>query len=293
MPSYYLADLRRRFTENFKGCSMPELPEVEVTLRGIKGALDGALIKSIYHSDKSLRVPMSDDLYKLEGATVTKLERRAKYILITTTKGSVLIHLGMTGHLSVLESSVPRKTHDHFEMVTGSDVIVRLNDTRRFGLVLYYDIGDDPFSLSPLKDLGPEPFSETFTPDYLYTRLKRCKKSIKQCLMDNAIVVGVGNIYASEVLFESRISPLRLGCSIKKKECELIVANIQQILSSSIEKGGTTIRDFEGADGKLGYFVQNLNVYGHDNEPCRICGTNILSCVQGQRTTYYCPKCQN
>ena len=231
---------------------MPELPEVEVTLRGIKGALDGALIKSIYHSDKSLRVPMSDDLYKLEGATVTKLERRAKYILITTTKGSVLIHLGMTGHLSVLESSVPRKTHDHFEMVTGSDVIVRLNDTRRFGLV-----------------------------------------SIKQCLMDNAIVVGVGNIYASEVLFESRISPLRLGCSIKKKECELIVANIQKILSSSIEKGGTTIRDFEGADGKLGYFVQNLNVYGHDNEPCRICGTNILSCVQGQRTTYYCPKCQN
>lgn len=272
---------------------MPELPEVEVTLRGIKSALEGAVIKSIYHSDKSLREPMSDELYKLEGAKVTKLERRAKYILITTTQGSLLIHLGMTGHLSVLEDNPKRKIHDHFEIVTDGDITIRLNDTRRFGLVLYYPVSADPFTLPPLKDLGPEPFSDTFTADYLFSRLQRCKKSIKQCLMDNSIVVGVGNIYASEVLFECRISPLRLGNSIKKTECELLVKNIQQILSSSIEKGGTTIRDFEGADGKLGYFVQNLNVYGHDDEPCRVCGSTIQSVVQGQRTTYYCPKCQH
>lgn len=271
---------------------MPELPEVEVTLRGICSALNHAVIKSVYFDDKSLRKPFSKDLYNLEGAKVTDITRRAKYIVVTTDKGYLLIHLGMTGHLSVLDEGVERQLHDHFDITTLNHKVIRLNDTRRFGLVLYFAKDNSPYDNEPLKSLGPEPFSDEFNVDYLYNKLQSYKKSIKQTLMDNAVVVGVGNIYASEVLFASRISPLRKANKITKKECQLLIDNIVKILKASIEKGGTTIRDFQGADGKLGYFVQNLSVYGHEGEACKVCGTPIESTVQGQRTTYYCPHCQ-
>ncbi|MBQ3678204.1 MAG: bifunctional DNA-formamidopyrimidine glycosylase/DNA-(apurinic or apyrimidinic site) lyase [Succinivibrio sp.] len=271
---------------------MPELPEVEVTKRGIEKPLLNAIISSIYFDDKSLRKPFSPDLKKLEKARVLKIERRAKYIVITTTNGYLLLHLGMTGHLRVLDQKTPMDTHDHFEISLQSGVSIRYNDIRRFGLVLYFDKTQDPYQCEPLKSLGPEPFSEEFTSEYLYSRLHRLKKSIKQALMDNSIVVGVGNIYASEVLFLTKISPLTPSNKITQKQCDSLVEQIPLLLKESIKKGGTTIRDFSGADGKLGYFVQNLYVYGHEGEPCRICGTKIVSTVQGQRSTFYCQHCQ-
>lgn len=271
---------------------MPELPEVEVTKRGIEKTLLNSVIKKVYFDDKSLRKPFSEDLYKLEGSTVTNISRRGKYIVITTDKGYLLLHLGMTGHLRVLDENEPRQLHDHFEVVTTAGKVVRLNDVRRFGLVLYFTLDNSPYSNEPLRDLGPEPFSDDFNVDYLFKKLSCLKKSIKQALMDNAVVVGVGNIYASEVLFTSKISPERKANKVTSKECETLVSNIRKILSESIKKGGTTIRDFSGADGKLGYFVQNLFVYGHEGEPCKICNTPIKSIVQGQRSTFFCPHCQ-
>src|SRR5574344_270491 len=268
---------------------MPELPEVEVTKRGIEAPLLNSKIKSVYFDDKSLRKPFSKDLYNLVNSTVTDISRRAKYIVITTTKGYLLIHLGMTGHLRVLDAGIKRELHDHFDITTEDNKVVRLNDIRRFGLVLYFPLESSPYVNEPLKSLGPEPFSDDFNADYLYSRLQRIKKSIKQALMDNAVVVGVGNIYASEVLFASKISPERKANKVTSKECETLVSNIRKILSESIKKGGTTIRDFSGADGKLGYFVQNLFVYGHEGEPCKICNTPIKSIVQGQRSTFFCP----
>jgi formamidopyrimidine-DNA glycosylase len=271
---------------------MPELPEVEVTKRGIEKPLLNAIISSIYFDDKSLRQPFSPELKKLVNAQVLKIERRAKYIVITTTNGYLVLHLGMTGHLRVLDHETPMDTHDHFEIGLKSGTFIRYNDIRRFGLVLYFDKTKDPYQCEPLKSLGPEPFAKEFTSEYLYSRLNRLKKSIKQALMDNSIVVGVGNIYASEVLFLTRISPLTPSNKITRKQCEALVEQIPLLLKESIKKGGTTIRDFSGADGKLGYFVQNLYVYGHEGEPCKVCGTRIESTVQGQRSTFYCPHCQ-
>lgn len=271
---------------------MPELPEVEVTKRGIEKTLLNSVIKKVYFDDKSLRKPFSKDLYKLEGSTVTDISRRGKYIVITTDKGYLLLHLGMTGHLRVLDENEPMQLHDHFEVVTISGKAVRLNDIRRFGLVLYFPLDNSPYVNEPLKNLGPEPFSDDFNADYLFKKLNCLKKSVKQALMDNAVVVGVGNIYASEVLFASKISPERKANKVTEKECEILVSKIRKILSESIKKGGTTIRDFSGADGKLGYFVQNLFVYGHEGEPCKICNTPIKSIVQGQRSTFFCPHCQ-
>ncbi len=271
---------------------MPELPEVEVTKRGIERDLLHSKIKDIDFSDKSLREPFSPKLYNLKNATVSNIERRGKYIVVTTDKGYLLIHLGMTGHLSVLDGDVPKKLHDHFEMILSSGKIIRYNDTRRFGLILYFGPDDSPYDNRPLNELGPEPFSDSFNAEYLHEKLSHYKKSIKQTLMDSAVVVGVGNIYASEVLFSCRINPQTAANKVSKQKCKVLVDEIRRILKESIEKGGTTIRDFQGADGKLGYFVQNLNVYGHEGEKCCICGSEIKKIVQGQRSTFYCPHCQ-
>ncbi|MGN1280676.1 MAG: bifunctional DNA-formamidopyrimidine glycosylase/DNA-(apurinic or apyrimidinic site) lyase [Succinivibrio sp.] len=271
---------------------MPELPEVEVTKRGIENYLTGRKISQIYFDDKSLRIPFSPELHNLEGAEITSVSRRAKYIVISTTKGHLLIHLGMTGHLMVLQEDLEKSVHDHFEITTDQNVHIRMNDIRRFGLVKYYPKDSSPYESEPLKSLGPEPFSDDFNKDYLLSTLKRHKKNIKQCLMDNSIVVGIGNIYASEILFECRIKPDRKSCDITLEECEQIVIHSRRILKDSISRGGTTIRDFSGADGKLGYFVQDLAVYGKDGQRCRICGSIIKKTVHGQRSTYYCPLCQ-
>ncbi|MGN0893819.1 MAG: bifunctional DNA-formamidopyrimidine glycosylase/DNA-(apurinic or apyrimidinic site) lyase [Succinivibrio sp.] len=271
---------------------MPELPEVEVTKRGIEKYLTGRTISRIFFDDKSLRIPFSKELYNLEGAEISSVDRRAKYIVLTTTQGYLLIHLGMTGHLMVLQEDSKMGIHDHFEITTDHNIHIRMNDIRRFGLVKYYPLASSPYESEPLKSLGPEPFSDEFNKEYLFAVLKGRKKNIKQCLMDNSIVVGVGNIYASEILFECRINPSRKSCDVNLDECEQIIIHTRKILKDSISRGGTTIRDFSGADGKLGYFVQELAVYGKDREPCKICGTPIEKTVHGQRTTYYCPLCQ-
>ncbi len=271
---------------------MPELPEVEVTKLGIIDSLKDYTIESVYFGKKSLREPLSPDLLKLKGAKVIDVIRRAKYIIITTTQGSLIIHLGMTGHLKVLAKDTKLVLHDHFELVMSNGKSIRLNDSRRFGLVLYVDKDTDPYSNKYLKDLAMEPFDKAFNAAYLYNKLQHKSVAIKQAIMDNHIVVGVGNIYASEVLFLSKVDPHRPCNKISLAECKCIVKNIVKVLKQSIQSGGTTIRDFSGADGKMGYFVQKLNVYGHEGQECPICKTKILSATIGQRNTYYCPNCQ-
>lgn len=271
---------------------MPELPEVEVTKRGIEPYLKDAVITDVYFDDKKLREPFNSNLYNLVDGEVLSVERRAKYILIHTSKGTLLLHLGMTGHLRIISDGREREIHDHFEFSLDNGHTIRLNDTRRFGLVLYFAPNENPFDSPYLNALGPEPLGDEFSSEYLYNALHKKKKAIKQALMDASVVVGVGNIYASEVLFASHISPLRLANTVTKKECDLLTKCIIATLKESISKGGTTIRDFSGADGKMGYFVQNLFVYGHAGEQCKVCGTKIETLVQGQRSTFYCPHCQ-
>lgn len=272
---------------------MPELPEVEVTMRGVTPALKDSVIQSVFKGEKKLRIPLSDDLYKLKDAKVLSLQRRGKYIIVTTTKGSFIIHLGMSGHLKVVDHDAPFVLHDHFALALNNGKDVRLNDPRRFGLVAYVKAGEDPLRSPVLQNLGPEPFGEDFTAEYLHNTLKKRHIAVKQAIMDSKVVVGVGNIYASESLFLAQISPLRKASSLTLEECGRLVTVIRDLLHESIKKGGTTIRDFSGADGKPGYFVQNLNVYGHEGEKCPRCGHTILGTVQGQRHTYYCANCQH
>ena len=272
---------------------MPELPEVEVTKRGIEPVLQGHQITDVFIGDKCLRVPLSPELAKLKGAKVLKLARRGKYIIVSTTQGSLIIHLGMTGHLGIVKTASERKLHDHFELMLDDGTSVRYNDTRRFGLIVYIPEGEDPYAYKPIAALGPEPLSPDFTPEVLQAALVKRKGTIKQTLMNSEVVVGVGNIYACETLFLSQIDPRRPANSLTMDELQRLVKHIKETLTSSIASGGTTIRDFAGADGKLGYFVQNLKVYGHMGEPCSCCGTKIERIVQGGRSTFFCPHCQH
>lgn len=275
---------------------MPELPEVEVTRRGIVNALDGFKVIKVFKADVSLRYPLLDNLINIEGATVTKVQRRAKFIIIDTTKGSLLVHLGMTGHFSVLDykdvDSFEFLKHDHFALFLDNKKAVVLNDQRRFGLVQWFASNEELFNSKHIKDLAPEPLTDDFNDKYLANKLKNKSVAIKKAIMDNHIVVGVGNIYASECLFLSKINPLKLAKDLTKEEISFLITNIKDVLARSIESGGTTIRDFQGADGKLGYFVQHLNVYGHKGKPCPICQTEIEQVVIGGRSTYFCPHCQ-
>lgn len=272
---------------------MPELPEVEVTKRGISSVLLNHTIENVFVGEKKLRVPLSPDLKKLVGAYVSKIERRGKYIVVFTSNGSLVVHLGMTGHLQIIESSKPRATHDHFELMLDSKMSVRYNDTRRFGLVVYLPLEQDPYLYKPLAELGPEPLEDSFTGQVLFERIAKRTCSLKQALMDHKLVVGVGNIYANECLFLSHLDPRRKANSLTLDEANLLVSNIKDVLTKSIASGGTTIRDFEGADGKPGYFVQNLKIYGRAGENCPVCGTKIELVVLGQRSTFFCPHCQH
>ncbi len=272
---------------------MPELPEVEVTLRGISKVLTQATIQQIIVSYPTLREPISTELATLKNLRVVKLERRAKYILIHTDQGVILLHLGMSGHLRVAEQTEEARKHDHVTFILDNGFQIFFNDARRFGLCVWFPLDQDPYESSWLKKLGPEPLTDAFNGEILFKKITTRKTSIKVLLMDNTIVVGVGNIYASEVLFAAGISPLRSGNEISLAECNKLATEIKRILAESISQGGTTIRDFSGADGKPGYFVQNLSVYGHGNEPCPHCGSMIKSKVIGGRNTYFCEHCQH
>jgi formamidopyrimidine-DNA glycosylase len=269
---------------------MPELPEVETTCRGISPYITGKKITDIIVRQPKLRWPTPRRLdVKLAGEKIIKVSRRAKYLLIETGKGTLIMHLGMSGSLRILSASIPAMAHDHFDLVFGKQCL-RLRDPRRFGAVLWTDKPVEQHDL--IKSLGPEPLSHDFDTDYLFTKSRKRQVNIKNFIMNSHIVVGVGNIYASESLFLAGINPKRKAGSISRKRYDKLVKAIKAVLSRAIKEGGTTLQDFSNAEGKPGYFAQQLSVYGRAKEACNQCDAPIQKITQGQRSTYFCPHCQ-
>lgn len=272
---------------------MPELPEVETTRLGLLPIV-GQQAKTITVRNASMRWPIPDHIAQtLQSKTLTALKRRAKYILAEFSdadeKGTLLLHLGMSGRLSLLPSYTAPQKHDHFEILFDDGRIVRLCDPRRFGAVLWQPDGaQHPL----LTKLGPEPLESTFTGDYLYKSIRTRTAAIKTTIMDAHLVVGVGNIYASESLFRARINPKKAANKLTKKQCERFVQEIKSTLSDALAAGGSSLRDFIGADGNAGYFQQSYFVYGRTDEPCHECSNPIQQIKQGQRSTFFCAHCQ-
>jgi formamidopyrimidine-DNA glycosylase len=270
---------------------MPELPEVETTRRGIRGALVGCRIQASDLRESRLRWPVARRLKKeLAGQRVLDVRRRAKYLLIELERGTLIAHLGMSGSLRVMPAGAARILHDHYDLVLDSGQCLRFNDPRRFGS-LHWCTGDPEDHLL-LADLGPEPFDETFNATYVAARARGRKVAVKLFLMDQHTVVGVGNIYASEALYRAGVRPRRAAGRIRRAEWQKIVEAIRAVLGDAIGQGGTTLRDYVNADGTPGYFRQQLFVYERAGEPCRRCGAAIRHLQQGQRSTYFCPGCQ-
>lgn len=273
---------------------MPELPEVETTCQGISPHLSGQTLCSVDVRNGSLRWPVSDEIYHLENLPLQSegcVTRRAKYIIIELPQFQhIIIHLGMSGSLRIASPSEEMKKHDHVIFHLSSELQMRYHDPRRFGCVLWTD---QDISLHPLfTKLGPEPLSDAFSTDYLVERSKCRKKAIKQHIMDNQIVVGAGNIYACEALFMAGIHPKREAGRISKLRLSKLRNSIREVLQRSIDQGGTTLKDFIHSDGQPGYFKQQLSVYDREGKSCRKCDTLIKRIILGQRSTFYCPKCQ-
>ena len=269
---------------------MPELPEVETSRRGIEPYLVGHSIQYVVVRNARLRWPVSEQILALSDQPVRSVQRRAKYLLIELDHGWIIVHLGMSGSLRMLAEETEAGKHDHVDLVISNGMTLRYTDPRRFGAWLWCE---DLAASNVLAHLGPEPLSEAFNGAYLYEKSRNKRTLIKPWLMDNKLVVGVGNIYASESLFTAGILPDRPAGSLSKAEAELLAETIKAVLLRSIEQGGTTLRDFLQTDGKPGYFAQQLQVYGRAGEPCRACGTPILSGRHGQRSTFWCPHCQH
>lgn len=270
---------------------MPELPEVETTLRGLEPYLEGQLIQGVTIRNASLRWPIPKHLNKtLAGLPIKSLTRRAKYILLDCGAGHLLLHLGMTGSLRIHKQPIPAEKHDHFDLILANGHIMRLTDPRRFGAVLWVE--GDPNQYKLLCDLGIEPLEKSFDGDWLYQATRSRKAAIKLVIMDAHTVVGVGNIYANEALFHAGIRPTRSAMRVTRAQCELLVKCIKDTLKKSIKAGGSTLRNFVGSSGEPGYFQQQYYVYGRDDEACRRCGADIQLIRQGQRSTFYCSTCQ-
>ena len=272
---------------------MPELPEVETTRRGISALVLGVPISGIDVHDARLRWPVPADLLRqrLPGRSFCRIDRRAKYLLLDAGIGHVIIHLGMSGSLRVVPVDTPLNRHDHVEIRFNDGQALRLRDPRRFGAVLWTE--QDPASHPLLARLGPEPLSDAFSSDYLYQRTRKRRAAIKNLIMDPEIVVGVGNIYACESLFAAGIRPGRAAGRVGRKECARLVDEIRSVLTQAITAGGTTLRDFADASGQPGYFSQSLRIYGRGGESCPTCGVTIKRRIIGQRSSYYCPRCQH
>lgn len=275
---------------------MPELPEVETTRAGIAPHIDGKTISKLDVRQAQLRWPIPDDLPQLvKNQNVLAVRRRAKYLLIdigkSKVKGTLIIHLGMSGSLRVIKGVAPEPLkHEHFDLVFSKDLMLRFTDPRRFGACLWQDVQAEA---NPYLDhFGPEPLSDDFTGEYLFEKSRKRTSAIKTFIMDQKIVVGVGNIYASESLFLSGINPKKAAGKISAAKYDQLVESIKQVLAKAISEGGTTLKDFVGSDGKPGYFAQQLNVYGRKDEPCPSCQTPIKQITQGQRSTFYCSQCQ-
>jgi len=274
---------------------MPELPEVETTRRGIEPHLAGRRIATVTQRRSDLRWPIPPEVgERLPGQLIDSVERRAKYLLIHTAAGSAMLHLGMSGMLRVLPPDAPIGKHDHVDIVLEDTAeqrgrVLRFTDPRRFGSLLWQPFGE----LHPLlAALGPEPLTDAFDGNTLWRGSRGRSAAVKLFLMDNANVVGVGNIYASEALFAAGIDPRRAAGKLSRERYASLAAEVKRILAWAIERGGTTLRDFLNPDGAPGYFFRELNVYGRAGEPCKVCGTPIKQAVLGQRSTFWCPRCQ-
>jgi formamidopyrimidine-DNA glycosylase len=270
---------------------MPELPEVETTRRGIESHVVGRRIRRLLVHDERLRWPVDPKIARaVEGSAVRRAGRRAKYLLIETETGTLILHLGMSGSLRVLPAATPRIVHDHVDIELDSGNTLRFNDPRRFGSLLF--TAGDPALHPLLRSLAPEPLEDDFNGDYLYRVTRRRSVAIKLLIMNARLVVGVGNIYASEALFRARIRPRRGAKSLSRAECGRLARAIKATLALAVKVGGTTLRDYVGADGNPGYFRQRLYVYERAGKPCRVCRRPIRHFTQGQRSTYWCAHCQ-
>jgi formamidopyrimidine-DNA glycosylase len=270
---------------------MPELPEVETTARGIAPHMQDRRITRLVVHQPRLRWRVSSRLAGWAlGQHIRGVRRRGKYLLLQLDRGHLMIHLGMSGSLRILPLRTARETHDHFDLELDSGWLLRFNDPRRFGSL--HHLTGDPARHVLLRDLGPEPLEESFDAEYLHRVLRRRRVAVKQAIMTGQVVVGVGNIYASEALFRAGIRPGRAARSLTRAESAALAVAIKAVLVDAIEAGGTTLRDYVGAGGEAGYFQQQLFVYGRTGEPCRRCGAPIKQRVQGQRATFWCPACQ-
>ena len=269
---------------------MPELPEVETTRRGLAPHVQGRRITAVELRRPDLRWPIPPEVSRLlPGQRVDTVRRRAKYLLLDTAAGSALLHLGMSGSLRVLPAETPLRAHDHVDIGLDSGRVLRFNDPRRFGCLLWQAPGD---THALLAGLGPEPLSDAFDGDYLFRRSRGRSAPVKTFLMDQAVVVGVGNIYAAEALFRAGISPQREAGKVSRERYARLATAVKSILAYAIDRGGTTLRDFISPDGAPGYFEQELSVYGRDGQPCRACGRALRLSTIGQRASVWCPACQ-
>jgi len=269
---------------------MPELPEVEVTRRSFADRIAGAQVRAL-SLGKPLRWPLGCEPSSLAGRQVRSVARRGKYLLVHLDEGVLLLHLGMSGSLQFAPSLPPRGVHDHFELSTSQGVL-RLHDPRRFGAVVYAPSLEDARAMKLLGGLGVEPLEVGFDAVSFHRALKLRRSAIKQVLLAGDIVVGVGNIYASESLFRARIHPLEPAGRLGPRRCARLVTAVRETLAAAIEAGGSTLRDFVGGDGQPGYFQQQYFVYSRDGEPCRVCGAAVQRVVSAQRATFFCPRCQ-
>ena len=270
---------------------MPELPEVETTLRGIEPHILNLPIKEISIREPRLRwrVPEKDLKNNLLGYYFSSIKRRAKYLILNSKRGSVLIHLGMSGSLRILSEKVMPKKHDHIDILFTNNSLLRFTDPRRFGSFLW---SKDPENHPLLKGLGPEPLGNSFSGEYLFQLSRKRKVPAKNFIMNTKVLAGVGNIYASEALFLSGIRPQKRAGNISRKQYDLLAFSIKEILQKSIDKGGTTLRDFVRSDSKPGYFKNELMVYGRDGKTCKNCSSHLKEIRLSQRSSVYCPECQ-
>jgi formamidopyrimidine-DNA glycosylase len=270
---------------------MPELPEVETTRRGIASALIGRRVTDVIVRDRRLRWPIAAHLEAaIMHQTVRRIERRAKYILIVFDTGTLILHLGMSGSLRIVAGDLPPKVHDHWDVHVDSGQALRFHDPRRFGSAHWTE--HDPLEHKLLSKLAPEPLSEEFDAEHLFRATRKRTVAIKQLIMNSHVVVGVGNIYASEALFRAGISPRRAARRITWAQASALIRAIKDVLAEAIEIGGTTLRDYVNAEGVPGYFRQKLFVYERGGQPCRVCKTPVKQFVQGSRSTYWCAICQ-
>ena len=271
---------------------MPELPEVETTRRGIEPHIVNQRVEKMIIRNAALRWPIPEELPTwLQGQQLLQIERRAKYLLFRFERGTVLAHLGMSGSMRIMAGQQPPGSHDHVELQFGNGKYLRYNDPRRFGIWLYYQNPDQEHFL--LNKLGPEPLTDEFNGDYLFRASRKKKQAVKLFIMDNHVVVGVGNIYANEALFRAGIRPAIAAGRITRARYHILAEEIKNVLARAIQSGGTTLKDFVNSDGKPGYFAQQLNVYGRGGQCCLQCKTLLKEIRMAGRATVFCPQCQS